>query len=92
MTGPTTGAYRWQSCPSRSALHAALIEARDAELRLPCSGDERFTSDARAEREAAAAECVACPVLAACLGVGRLERFGVWGGQDHTPQPQGDPR
>lgn len=71
----------------RAALDAGLLAMAEDGLRPPCAADpQRWLSDDRAERASAAADCAACPVLAACRESGADEPCGVWGGVDRVPR------
>lgn len=72
----------------RAALDVALLDMADEGRRPTCSTDpERWISDDRAERGAAARECAGCPVIEPCAASGADEPFGIWGGIDRTPRP-----
>lgn len=82
---------------AREDLNAAIDRAAREWLRIPCAGHpDRWTSDDLAELEQAAADCDGCPVIRECAAVGRLEKWGVWGGRvvwpRHVKRPQSSRR
>lgn len=70
------------------AMVAAALEDIPGHPEAPCyvQGPALWTSDAKRDRQRAAALCHSeeCPILAACRAgaAERLERHGVWGGVD----------
>ena len=75
--------------PAHNALGVALAAALTRGQFIACSGpwdgDGPWLSDDPDERHRAAQQCTGCPVLEFCAEVGTIERFGVWGGRDRTP-------
>lgn len=71
-------------------LSLALLELADRGERAPCQGRrrDRWTSDDAVDRSWAASVCLTlgCPVLEECGAAAdeQHERYGVWGGRDHT--------
>ena len=75
---PTRGLAEYQ---------ALTLTLADLDHPTPCQLDpERWYSDERAERLAAADACWDCPVIQACgtYADAADERFGCWGGRDRT--------
>ena len=66
------------------ALSAALAQAVESGLEIPCEGSTWPTSEDPDERATAAAWCPGCPVLNLCREAGSRERWGVWGGIDRS--------
>ena len=75
-------------------LAVALAEIADQGERLPCQGRDRdlWTSDSKADREAATYRCAGCPVIGLCRDVieatPKARRWFVWAGRDWTPSPK----
>lgn len=67
---------------ARHQLHTALRAVRLADHQVPCEVEPRlWTSNDRADREAAAFRCQSCPVRVECSDASAFERVGVWGSQ-----------
>lgn len=67
---------------ARHRLHAALRKVRLGDKKVPCEiNPELWTSNNRADREAAAFRCQSCPVRVECSEASGFERVGVWGSQ-----------
>lgn len=65
---------------ARHQLHSALRAVRLADRQVPCEvNPELWTSNNRADREAAAFRCGTCPVRRECSTAATYERVGVWG-------------
>lgn len=70
---------------AREVLDRALLSMAENGQRPVCSTyPARWISDDASQREAAASECLTCPLLAPCLNAGESEIAGVWGGVDRT--------
>lgn len=95
MTGPrpatwpsTTDGLSPAAIESCARLLLALRELDRTGRTTPCQHPDRshwWTSETRAERQAAASHCTAgaCAVFDLCRDHGRHERAGVWAGHDH---------
>jgi hypothetical protein len=70
----------------REALTAALDDALDAGLRIPCAGCPEWTSDDLDTLERAAEECHGCPAFDACAAAADGETWGAWAGRVLWPR------
>lgn len=74
------GELRGGAQQARRRLHEALQAVRLAEGHVPCeTRPSLWTSNDRADREAAAYRCQTCPVRVECGEASGAERLGVWG-------------
>lgn len=83
---------------AREHLDRALVDLA-ANGRRPLCGDYRgddnpWLSDDHTQRAWAAQACQLCPLLDLCADAAAEtgDRFGVWGGRDHSPRPMGRPK
>lgn len=74
----------------RDALAAAILELNRDGLEPLCTDDPRFLDDDRETRAEVLDHCQRCDILTACAAAGRHERFGIWAGQDRTPDQRRD--
>ncbi|MDQ2852637.1 WhiB family transcriptional regulator [Dermatophilaceae bacterium Sec6.4] len=71
-----------EATDARQRLNTALRAVRLADRQVPCEiNPDLWTSNNRADREAAAFRCLACPVREECSAASSFERVGVWGSQ-----------
>ncbi|WP_374969928.1 WhiB family transcriptional regulator [Terrabacter sp. BE26] len=75
---------------AHEGLAQCLRDAVEAGLRIPCAGRDEWLSEDHEERAQAAQWCDGCPCITECGTAANetKERFGVFGGQDRTPQPK----
>ena len=90
---------RWRQAPYRPSMAASrAVQAAGEQLQAlhealgrtapPCAGDDRWTTDERADVRHAQAGCQPCPAREECVAYGRAigARTGVWGGQHLGPR------
>lgn len=71
-----------EAADARQRLNLALRAVRYADEQVPCEiNPNLWTSNNRADREAAAFRCRSCPVRDECASASSFERVGVWGSQ-----------
>lgn len=69
----------------RETLDAQLLAMAECGQRPVCSTEPvRWISDDPEQRQAAALDCLTCPLLSPCRAAGEAECAGVWGGVDRS--------
>jgi hypothetical protein len=90
-TDPTVRPFRMAQ--AEYELHVALVDLAHDNSSPRCTQIDgaMWTSEDVADRDAASALCLGCPVLGLCAAAAdsRDERWGVWGGRDRGPRPYG---